>query len=397
MRIFVVEPDGAGCLLHYAFQMSAALAESGREVTLVTGRHYELEGVDAPFRVEPRMKLWPAVEPPDARHLPAPLRKFRRGWRGLRYVVEWHRLTRYLLRERPDLIQFSTIRFPIQALFLRRLHRAGLRLGQVCHEFEPREARIGWLRRLNMRMANAAYRTFDMIFFHGDGHRDQFRELFDTPADLVVIPHGDEGLLSRLADGGGDLRETYGLGPQQPVVLFFGGLRPSKGIPDLLQAFSMAREQAPDAALVVAGYPAAGFDVDALRRLAAAANIEAAVTIDARYLPLSEVGPLVRTATIVALPYLSGTASGVLQVAYTFDRPVVVTDVGSLAEAVEHGVTGLVVPSGDPAALAAALSKLLADPDGTAAMGRAAGRASRDRFGWEAIAARVLDAYGRSS
>ena len=397
MRIFVIEPDGAGGLLHYAFQMSAALAESGQEVTLVTGRHYELKGVDAPFRVEPRMRLWPAVEPADARHLAAPLRKLRRAWRGLRYALEWHRLTRYLLRERPDLVQFSTIRFPIQALFLRRLHKAGLRLGQVCHEFEPREARIGWLRRISMRMATAAYRTFDVIFFHGDGHRDRFRELFDTTADLVVIPHGDEGLLSRLADGGGDLRRSYGLGPDRPVVLFFGGLRPSKGIPDLLRAFAKTLEHAPDAALVVAGHPAAGFDVDALRRIVTEAGIEAAVTIDARYLPLSEVGPLVRSATVVALPYLSGTASGVLQAAYAFDKPVIATDVGSLAEAVEHGVTGLVVPPGDPAAFAAALSKMLTDPDEAAAMGRAAGRASRERFGWETIATRVLDAYGSPS
>ena len=397
MRIFIIEPDGAGGLLHYAFQMSAAIAESGQEVTLVTGRHYELEGVDAPFRVEPRMRLWPAVEPPDSRHLPAPLRKLRRMWRGLRYAVEWHRLTRYLLRERPDLIQFSTIRFPIQALFLRRLHNAGLRLSQVCHEFEPREARIDWLRRISMRMTNTAYRAFDVIFVHGDGHRDRFRELFDTTADLVVIPHGDEGLLSQLADGGGDLRRSYGLDADRPVVLFFGGLRPSKGIPDLLKAFAVALEQVPDAALVIAGYPAAGFDVEALHRLAAGADIEASVSIDARYLPLSEVGPLVRTGAVVALPYLSGTASGVLQAAYTFGRPVIVTDVGSLAEAVEDGVTGLVVPPGDTVALAAALSKMLADPDQAAGMGRAAGRASRERFGWEAIATRVMDAYGGPS
>jgi len=397
MRIFVIEPDGAGGLLHYAFQMSAALAESGQDVTLVTGRHYELEGVDAPFRVDPRMKLWPAVEPPGARRLAAPLRRIRRVWRGLRYAVEWHRLTRHLLRERPDLIQFSTIRFPIQALFLRRLHRAGLRLSQVCHEFEPREARLGWIRNANLKMATAAYRTFDVIFFHGDGHMNRFRELFDTTAELVMIPHGDEGLLSRLADGGGDLRTAYGLGPDRPVVLFFGGLRPSKGIPGLIRAFALAREQVPDAALVVAGHPAAGFDVLALRQIADETGAGPAVTIDARYLPLSEVGPLVRTATVVVLPYLSGTASGVLQAAYTFDKPVIVTDVGSLAEAVDHGVTGLVVPSGDVAALAAAIAKMLADPGETAAMGRSAGLASRERFGWEPIAARVMDAYGRSS
>ena len=97
------------------------------------------------------------------------------------------------------------------------------------------------------------------MFFHGTGHRDRFCELFDTPAAKVLIPHGDEGLLARLADDGGDCRTKYGLG-DGPVILFFGGLRPSKGLHDLLEAFGQVHDRIPDAALLVAGNPAGGFD-----------------------------------------------------------------------------------------------------------------------------------------
>ena len=100
---------------------------------------------------------------------------------------------------------------------------------------------------------------------------------------------------------------------------------------------------------------------------------------------------------MVALPYRSGTASGVLQAAYAFDRPVVVTDVGSLAEAVDDGETGFVVPAGDPAALAAALLKVVGDPEEAAAMGSRAGRIARERFGWSPIARTVLNTYGGRS
>ncbi|MFP3942155.1 MAG: hypothetical protein ACLF0P_17810, partial [Thermoanaerobaculia bacterium] len=62
MRIAVVEPVGRGGLIHYAFQLCRGLAEEGAadgvEVVLVTGRPYELEGLDAPFRVEPVLRLW---------------------------------------------------------------------------------------------------------------------------------------------------------------------------------------------------------------------------------------------------------------------------------------------------------------------------------------------------
>ncbi len=396
MRIFLIETDGAGGMLHYAFQMAAALAGEGADVTLVTGAHYELAGLDAGFRVEPRLRLWPAIEQPGAGKLPAPLHKLRRVWRGVRFAWEWRRLGDYLLRERPDVIQFSTIRFPFQALTLRRLAKAGLRLTQVCHEFEPREARLGVIRRLNLRLAAAAYRTFEVMFFHGVGHRDRFVELFDTPAAKVIIPMGNEGLLARLADDGGDRRAAYGVPPGRPVILFFGGLRPSKGLPDLLEAFAAVRERL-DATLVVAGNPAGGFDVGRFREQAADLGIGEDLIVDARYLPLGEVGPLMRTASVVALPYRSGTASAALQAAYAFDRPVVVTDVGSLAEAVEEGETGFVVPPEDPAALAAAIETVIADPAMTAAMGSAAGTAGRVRFGWEPIAKTVLGVYGRSS
>jgi len=396
MKLFLVETDGAGGMIHYAFQMATALSDEGADITLITGSHYELAHLDAPFRVEPRLRLWPAVEPPDARRLPAPLRKIRRLWRGLTFGWEWHRLGTYLLRERPDVVQFSTIRFPMQALMLRRLRKAGIRLTQVCHEFEPREARLGLLRRMNLHLATAAYQTFDVMFFHGTAHRDRFCELFDTPATKVLIPHGDEGLLSRLADDGGDLRSWYGLA-ERPVILFFGGLRPSKGLSDLLAAFRQVHERVPSAALVVAGNPTGGFDPDAFQSRATEMGLADAVTVDARYLDLEDIGPLVRTATVMALPYLSGTASGVLQAAYAFDRPVVVTDVGSLAEAVEEGATGFVVPPGDPDALAAALEKIVSDPATAASMGVAAGRAGKERFGWGPIAEQVLHASGGSA
>jgi glycosyltransferase involved in cell wall biosynthesis len=297
-----------------------------------------------------------------------------------------------LLRERPDVVQFATVRFGFQSLMLRRLRRRGLRLTQVCHEFERREATAGVLQRLDRRLAADAYRCFDVMFFHGVGHRERFETLFDTPARTVDIPHGDEGLLARLADEGGDLRSRYGIAPHRPVVLFFGGLRPSKGLPDLVAAFAELRRRT-DAALLIAGHPSGEFDLDALERRIDELGLAGDVTIDAGYVPLEDVGPLIRTATVVALPYRSGTASGVLQAAYAFGRPVVVTEVGSLAEAVEHGETGFVVPSGDPDALAHALEKLAADPAGAAAMGAAAGRAAREHYGWQPIARTVLDAY----
>jgi hypothetical protein len=60
-RIVVVEPDGAGGMIHYAYQMCTALAAGGADVTLITSTSYELAALPHSFRVIPMMRLWPTI------------------------------------------------------------------------------------------------------------------------------------------------------------------------------------------------------------------------------------------------------------------------------------------------------------------------------------------------
>ncbi len=396
LRITVVEQDGSGGLIHYAYQLCDALAARSAEITLVTGRHYELAHLPHSFDVDASIRLWPAIE--DAAGSPnravgrlaALGRRGRRVVRALRYAWAWELLTRSLLRRRPDVVLFSVIRFPFQAFWLRRLHRRGIPMAQICHEFEPRESRFGAVRRLTWRWARRVYPCFSAVFLHGEANRDRFGELFPgVPRHRThVIPHGDESMFLELDDPGGDLRARYGIGADRPVALFFGGIRPSKGVDDLIRAFATVRREI-EASLLVVGHPA-GVNPDDLTALAADLGVGADVVVDPHYLPMAEIGPLVRSATAVVLPYRSATASGVLQVAYAFARPVVVTDTGALADAVEDGATGLVVPAGDHDAMARALVKILSDPAEAALMGRRGREWSEAAFGWDTVAERVL-------
>ncbi|NQV05523.1 glycosyltransferase family 4 protein [bacterium] len=397
MRITVVENDGAGGMIHYAYQMCSALAAEGADVTLVTSQHYELGTLEHSFEVDARLKLWRNIEPTRtpgtgaaARALAAIGKLVRRAWRGVRFFIEWNRLTRRLIEQRPDIVQFATIRFPFQALFLRRMQRAGLTLTQVCHEWQFREARLPILRSLNDRLARHVYPPFSAIFLHGEANLEAFSAMYPgvERSRLHAILHGDESMLVAAADGGGDSRSRYGLPPDRPVAVFFGGLRPSKGVDDLIEAFALARPQV-EASLVVAGY-ASGVDPDAYRASAGRLGIGPDVVIDARYLPLGEVAPLLRIATVVVLPYRSATASGVLQASYAAGRPVIVTDVGGLPEAVVDGSTGFVVPVSDPDALATALIKMLSDPAEAAEMGMAALAYAHEHYSWQPIAGEIL-------
>lgn len=394
-------------MIHYAYQLATALADAGAEVTLVTSVDYELADLPHRFRVDARLRLWPPHDPAsmDGRkrsRLSKGRRRIyragRRVTRGLRFAREWTRLVRYLEEHRPDIVQFGKINFPFEGLFLGRLRRRGLVLADICHEFELRERRSGLVSGLAPRLSAGVYQSFSAIFLHGEEMRRRFGSRYpELTARLHVLPHGNEEIFRLVAarrgkgDEGGLAR--YALPSGEPVVLFFGNLAPSKGIPDLLEAFALARRRV-EARLVIAGYPLKFVDVDAWRRRAGELGIARDVIWDTRYVPMEEVGALVTRASIVVLPYRNATQSGALQVAYTFGRPVIVTRVGGLPEVVEEGQSGLVVPPEAPAELAQAIVAMLEDPHRSARMGARARKLSETTYSWSRVADHVLRVYG---
>lgn len=391
LRLYVVEFSGKGGLIHYAYQLCTALADEGAAVTLVTTTDYEMAAFPHNFTVIPRLRLWTLFDDSGGRPVG---RRLRRLWRGVKYIQEWLRLERFLRRERPDVIQFGKINFPFEVIFLARLRRAGLTLTQICHEFELRE-RGGLWAAVGNRLYAGVFQQFQTIFLHGESNRQRFLSLFHVPAGrLHTIAHGNEKLFLTAADGlsPADLRRRYGVAAGAPIVLFFGSLTASKGLPDLLEAFSLVRQQC-QAHLLIAGYPTKHIDLGELKEQVTRLGLEEAVTFDARYIPTSEVGPLVSLANVVVYPYRNSSQSGSLQVAYACGRPVVATTVGGLPEAVEDGLSGYLAPPQNPPALAEAILRILLNPQQAAEMGRYARHLSETQFGWRPIARQILTVY----
>ncbi len=148
-------------------------------------------------------------------------------------------------------------------------------------------------------------------------------------------------------------RQRLGLPSEAPVLLFFGFVRRYKGLTVLLEAMPMIRAALPEVQLVVAGefYERP----DDYRARIRALGLSSCVHLHDRYIPESEVAWYFSAADLVVQPYLSATQSGVVPMAFHFERPVVVTAVGGLPEVVPHEEAGFVVPPGDASALAAAV------------------------------------------
>jgi len=167
--------------------------------------------------------------------------------------------------------------------------------------------------------------------------------------------------------------------------MFFGLLRPYKGVDVLLDAW---RAVSADAELWVVGRPR--MEIEPL-----IAGAPPTVRWATRFVPDAELAACFRRADVVVLPYLRTDRfdfSGVLATALAFAKPVVISDVGGFREVADLGAARLVAP-GDPSALAAALGELLDNSRERERLSAAARTAADGPYSWEEAARLTLALY----
>ena len=143
------------------------------------------------------------------------------------------------------------------------------------------------------------------------------------------------------------------LDTEQKVLLFFGFVREYKGLKHLLKAMPDIISKESDVILLIAGD--FGDQKEEYTHLIDNLEIGSFVRIEDGYIPDQDVELYFAACDLVVLPYESATQSGIAQIAFGFERPVVVTNTGGLPDVVEHDKTGYVVEPCNPKALAAAV------------------------------------------
>jgi len=148
------------------------------------------------------------------------------------------------------------------------------------------------------------------------------------------------------------VRREYGI--EGNVILFFGFVREYKGLKYLLKALPEVLSKI-DITLLIVGefWKNKNQYIDLIKNL----RIEDKIIIVDKYVPNEEVGKYFSAADVVVQPYVSATGSGIVQIAFGFNKPVISTGVGSLLEVVEDGKTGYLVSPGSSSELAKAIVK----------------------------------------
>ena len=362
MHVHIVDP--AAFTPPYDRSLSAALARAGADVTLVTSRFDYGDVPDAAgYDVDERFYRLGSAPPGSrrrfagrlAQHVPDMLR-YRRAARAA------------------DIVHFQWL--TVQPLDVRLLPRERP-LVVTAHDVLPREPRPGQL-----RAQRRLYDRADAVVVHSHHGRERLVVDLEVPAERVhVIPHGAFDYLNKLPAEEPlptELRQVEG-----PVVLFFGLLRPYKGVDVLLEAWRGIG----GAELWVVGMPRVP-----LKQLRGRAT--PSVRFFPGFVPEAQVPAWFRRADLVVLPYREIDQSGVLFTALAFGKPLLLSSVGGFPEVAETGAAELVVP-GDPGALHIALQRLLADPGRRDALAAAAREAAASTYSWDGIAARHLELYER--
>lgn len=267
--------------------------------------------------------------------------------------ISWLRVFRRIKRDRPDLlilqwwVPYWTPSLAVISHLIK--HYTSIKIVYICHNVTPHEESGT----IDHRLAWVVLKRGDAFIVHSEQDRRKLNALLPkAPVWHLHLPTYD--VFQQITNDRSmpSIREQLHLS-DRPLLLFFGFVRPYKGLEYLIQALPLVREQLPDAHLLVVGEFWGG--KEPYLAYARNAGVLEAITIIDEYVPNEEIGRYFDAADVVVLPYVSATQSAVVQLAFGFGKPVITTRVGGLHEVVQDGRNGLIVPPQDEEALASAI------------------------------------------
>ncbi len=297
--------------------------------------------------------------------------------------LTWYATARHIAAQKPDLV---IIRYwlPFMAPALGTIargvrRRSKARVVAICDNVVPHESRPGD-KALTKYFVNSCQ---GFVVMAEAVARDL--NIFDTNKPRIVSPHPLYDIFGAHESREEALR-ALSLDPTVRYLLFFGFIRKYKGLDLLLQALADPRLQEHNYKLIVAGefYD----EPESYHTLIKELGIADRVLLHTQFISRDNVRHYFCAADLVVQPYRSATQSGVTQIAYNFDIPMLVTNVGGLADMVPHNLAGYVTQP-EPTAIADALEDFMLHhrlDDMKEAVAK-----EKHRFSWERMTANLID------
>jgi glycosyltransferase involved in cell wall biosynthesis len=216
---------------------------------------------------------------------------------------------------------------------------------------------------LNRVTLRIQYRLADHIFVHTKKMKDELVEDFGVrPQAVTVIRHPINDAFPDTDLTPGEAKRRLGFGDVEKVILFFGRIKPYKGLEHLLAAFQQLVSGDASYRLIIAGEVQEGNEKyrDEIQRSVTREIERGQIILKMQFIPDEDMEMYLKGADALALPYNEIFQSGVLFLGYSFGLPVIATDVGSFREEIVEGKTGFLCRPADPADLAKTIATYFA-------------------------------------
>ena len=249
----------------------------------------------------------------------------------------WRNVGRKIKKEKPDLvilrywIPFISPSLGTIARIIRKNKHT--KIVAIADNIIPHEKRIG-----DALLSKYFVNSVDGFVTMSQTVMDDLDQ-FDTQKPRLFNPHPLYDNFGDIMDKS-DARAKLGLEKDQKYILFFGFIRDYKGLDLLLEAMTDPRMKAENIKLIIAGEFYAG--EEKTRQYIKDYQLENSLVLRTDFIPNTEVGLYFNACDIVVQPYKTATQSGVTQIGYHFEKPMLVTHVGGLAEIIHHNKTGYV-------------------------------------------------------
>jgi D-inositol-3-phosphate glycosyltransferase len=336
----------------YVFGLTTALTSKGVALDLIAS-----DELDSPeFRNQPGVNFFN-------------LRGDQRPGAGfaakvLRVSSYYARLIRYAASARPRIFhilwnnKFEALDRTLLMLYYKIL---GKRIVLTAHNVNARK-RDSKDTRLNRLTLGIQYRLADHIFVHTEKMKLELVHGFGAHGKRVtVIPFGINNSVPNTRLTPAEAKERLGIAADERTILFFGRIKPYKGLEYLIAAFHQLLAQHKGYRLVIVGRP---FDcekywTEILQSISGDVK-NGRVLLRADFIPDEETEVYFKAADVIVLPYRDIFQSGVLFLGHSFGLPVLAADVGSLKDEIVEGKTGFVFRPEDSVDLARAVERYFA-------------------------------------
>jgi len=271
--------------------------------------------------------------------------------------ISYIKTGRYIKKQKPDLIIFQWWHpyfAPAYWTILKVIKK--IKVIFICHNVLPHE-KFPFQKKITKTVLSKGGQIV-----HSDTEANELINLIKTPIYAqTVLPIFD--LFSKICNyQKKDARNHLLLNESDRVLLFFGFIREYKGLKHLIKAMPDIIKQYPECILLIVGDYFEGNKEEYLL-LIDDIEMQKNIKIFDGYIPDSEVGLYFSACDIVVLPYESATQSGIVQIAYGFNKPVIATKVGGLPDVVVDKKTGYLIPPCDSRAVTEAVKQFFEKGD----------------------------------